>query len=1052
MVTSRHTSPPGRRAGPGALALAAALLACACSLEMEHDFPGSRMVGRGQVETGWPVLPFKWKARFQGLDQRLKASPGGGWTLDFTVDVDLSRHEKRYGKFTHIIAAVRAERRYDDKGFFRSGSSTFSVSSNFTTTGVPMERFDSWPRFRLLHGKDGSPFEAVKSFPLEQGGLARKHTLRGKLQVKLPADISAGYWEPHFYMLVRVDGVAYPVHLGEYGFEWNGWFPPALPLVEVGSPAKPYMPWTILADYKVAGRAGTLPEEYRGKAQLLARSGFPSRLILPPARRTVHVGFPTLFPQGSTLPVDGGFAVIPEQLQHFISFESGQVKARLRGPDGETELGQRRVVDEPGHGPRLGNDGFQVDMTRTGEYRFTLEGTIRDAFGREFRGGGTYRVYSALPLTFSTSCKPGNSFPVGSIYPPKVNVLPPFSADVKVEVEHYPNSDPARKVTWLGQGRANRFGHYVTHDKPPYRFAEVGEYHSKVTARYRDVKGRLWMGQQTSTGVIADPADKTIVLHGARSFPYNREEKKRWNGAVKRFEGRPNVLSSFMLYSPFISQDPFPPYNSADTLFLSSNGSEENIIEPTFSVDVGDPELKRRLVKAHTLASGMISQFHQPYKEDWLYLKDVIRLSQDSFSWFPAKDPSLDELPVLTVGKDGLHGFTFPHKRRFQAYKVIGIVRPGFPVMTSAYQSEAIGLYWKASPNRFGYHLSSGFNGDLAGDVYRVQAGAVLKDLETGKNHYGLYNSSITVQSSDETDDTTSILGPGARPVTFAGGRPQKIFLAADTHDVLEVGEKMGFGGAVFPTIPAEVTWTVTKPSGRQILVKGRGTPMGVVGGKPLVDADEPGIYRVKVRVRHGKLRGDFPGTRDGRFWHCVVPRDNAELLRTTLGPVTRITGAEELRIPVTWPAGLKKVKLSYGVLMPGQLLAQGEVRPVKNSWEYPFDPVQVAVQYPNFDVRDFSTGEWKLGETVVFQFFLEAEDDQGQKQYDALRLALRRDKLFNYRAMKRAAPAGGHPHGVPGGPPTAEPPPPAPGTSASPHPPTHPHASKRPGSAPHPP
>ena len=1022
-----------------ALLMAASLLACAFE---EEEPPGSRLDGDA-VETGWPVLPFKWTARMPGIAQRLTARAGETWTLDFDLEVDLTRYHKRYGKFTQIIAAVRGERRYGEDGFFRSGSSTFAISSNFTTAGVPMERFDAWPKFRLLHGKDGSPLEAVQAFPLKEGGLAQVHNLRGKLQVKVPADIKAGYWEPHFYVLVRVAGVADPEHLGAYGFEWNGWSPPALPLVKVGEPAKPYMPWTILADYKAAGRAGTLPEEYRGKAQLLARSGFPSQLILPPRDRAVQVGFPSIFPQGSTLPVDGGFAVIPESLQHFLHFDSGEVEASVEGPDGVQDLGQRRIEKWEGP-PRLSGGGYKPDMTRTGEYRFKLRGTMRDAFGREFRGGGTYKVFVALPLTFSTSCKPGNSFPLGNVYPPKVNVLPPFPAQVKVEVEHYPNSDVTRKVTWVGQGRANRFGHYVTHDKPPYRFTEVGEYHSTVTASYTDAMGRLWMGAQTSTGVVADSDNSQLVLHGTRSFPYNREEKKRWNGAVKRFENRPNVLSSFMLYSPFISQDPYLPYNGGDTLFLSSNSSEENIIEPTFSMDVKDPQLKRRLVAAHTNASGMISQFHQPYKEDWLYFKDVIRLSQDSFSWFPANDPKLDELPVVTVGKDGLHGFTNPDRRRFQAYNILGIVRPGFPVMTSAYQSDAIGLYWKASPNRFGFHLASGFNGDLPGDVYRIQAGAVLKDLETGKNHYDLYASTITVQSSDVTNDSTSILGPGSRPISYAGGRPHKLFLAADSHDALEVGEKIGLGGAVFPAVRADVVWTVTKPSGAKVLVKARATHMGAVGGKPLVDVDEPGIYWVKVDVSHGELTGDFPGTRDGRFWHCAVPRDNPVLLRSTLGPVTRVPDAKEIRIPLTWPATLKNVKLSWGVLMPGQLLDQGDVRPATNAntWEYPFDPVQVAVQFPNFDVRDFSSGEWKVGETVVFQFFLEGEDADGNKQFDALRMAMRRDKVFNYRAMMAKPAAGGHPAGIPGGPAMDSA---APKMPASPHPPTSsPHAGQR--------
>jgi len=225
------------------------------------------------------------------------------------------------------------------------------------------------------------------------------------------------------------------------------------------------------------------------------------------------------------------------------------------------------------------------------------------------------------------------------------------------------------------------------------------------------------------------------------------------------------------------------------------------------------------------------------------------------------------------------------------------------------------------------------------------------------------------------------------------------IYVALDPHDVLEVGEQMGLGGMVFPGVPAEVRWDVTKPSGEQVKVRGKANRLGAVGGRPKVPVDEPGIYQVKASVRYKGLAGDVVGTKDGSYWHCAVVRDNPEVLRTSLPPMLKVDSRKGLRIPLSWPEGLNKVKLYYAVMMPGQVLDQGVHRWGGHTWEYPFDPVQLSYRYANFDARDYATGEWRLGETVVFQFFLEGEG-KGGKVFDALRLVLRHDRLYNYREL----------------------------------------------------
>ena len=1003
MVTALARRP---RAAPLALAATVWAVSTGCSGDPRGPGEGTEdtIVARCKLE------PFTWSADVTGFDPGLETDPGLSWSVDFDLEVDLRRYDERYGRFTELVVAVLGELRYDEQGYYRSGSSTFALSSNLTTTGVPIERFDGWPHFRLLHGKDGSPFEGVVRFPLpEPERIGGVQSFPGRVTVELPPDTPPGIYEPRLYVLAQVEGEQVPQHLASFSADWNDDLtPPVLPMVQVGDPAAPRMPWTILAQYPYRGRVGTLPEEYGGRLELASRSGFPSNLILPPGTYEIAPGFPSEFPRSSVPPVDGGIEVIPIESPNYLDFGRGEVSCTVRGPGGAVDHGARGFEERGDIGPRLKGGPFRVELERSGTYEIRVEGWIEDRFGRRFVGGGTYTVEAARPLTFSTSCKPGTSFLVGNSYPGKVNVLPPFPAAVELQVDYYPDSDPARKRTWTARGHANRFGHFVPHDVEPLTFDEPGEYRSEIQASYVDVTGSVWRGTQVSVGVIA-PEEGPLVLHGTRSFPYaNRMDDPDW-GAVERFEDRPNLGTAFLPVTPYVFQDPYCPFHTEDTLFISTNGSEENIIEPHLSMTVTDPLLAQRLIEAYREPTVVAPAFDQPFEDDWIYLRDVMQISNDSFAWFPGDRPGLDELPVLPVGEDGWHPAVFPEKQLVQAYTTMGIVRPGFPVMTLAFQTEAPGMYWLASPNRSGYHFNAGLNGDLPGDVYRIQAGAVLLDRETGRNHYAAYAASIAVNSPDGGRDSMSILGPGERPLVAFGDREYPIFLALDSHDTEEVGATLGLGGMVFPALPAKARWTVTKPGGEVIEVTGTANRLGLVRGSPGVPVDEPGIYRIRASVEHEDLVGDVVGTVDGTFWHCAVPADSRPLLSTSLGGMTVLDPMEGVRIPVSWPEGLRDVRLYLGVMMPGQVLDQVELRPRGNRWEYPFEPLEVVRQFPNYDVRHLGTGDWMMADTVVFQFFLEARDGD-EEVYDSLRLFLRGDQLYNYRALMSASGGlGGH-------------------------------------------
>jgi hypothetical protein len=588
----------------------------------------------------------------------------------------------------------------------------------------------------------------------------------------------------------------------------------------------------------------------------------------------------------------------------------------------------------------------------------------------------------------------------GNSYPAKVNVLPGFPANVEVAVEYFPNSDADRKRSWVARGTANRFGHFVPRDKQPIIFDEPGEYVSRVTAHYRDARGMLWMGQQTSAGVIA-PHERPMILHGTRSFPYDLKVNEDYNGGVKRFADRQDPTTSFLQFQPAALPDPFAPYDPKDTLFVASNGFDESILEPHLSVSFADPDTAKKFQDYHRIGSILPPPLLQVGPGNWTYLQNVVQISADSASWFPADRAHADELPVQSAADGAWHPFAFPSRRAIEGYIYFGVVRPGFPAMTGIIESETLGMYWLASPNRFGNHFNVGQNGDLTGDVYRILAGAVIKDFTTGKNYYDAYSAAITVAASDGT--STSILPPGRSPLVTIGIREHFIFLATDTHDALEVGEAIGLGGMVFPAIEADAVWTVTKPSGEQVTARSKANRLGLVRSSTLIPIDAPGIYTIKAQVRYQDLTGDVVGTKDGTFWHCAVPKNSPSFLRADLPPMLKIDPEKGAEILLTWPDDLQDVKLHYGVMMPGQVLDQGQVSAPHGTWQYRFNPTQVARVYPNVDMRNYATGKWELADTIVFQFFIEAKRGE-ENVYDSLRLVLRRDILMNIRAMNAPA------------------------------------------------
>lgn len=931
---------------------------------------------------------FPWSLTVTGDRPPLRAEPGGTWAFEFDLEVDLRLHVPEMRRFKRIVAAVYGDLSYDAQGNYRSSASDMVLSSRFATTGVPLAGANMWPSLRLIHGKNGSPFEGVTTFDLPgTDDPARVHRFHGRMEVAVPADIPHGWWHPRFTLLVEVEGLEEPVFLAMFYRERQAPPPRGFPLVEIGRPAPARLPFVAFQDPRIWGRAGTLPAEVEGKLGLVALSTFPTGFILPPGRYPVGPGLPTLSPINAVPEVYNTEGLLPIAMDPELLARLEVSSCSVEGPDGPAPClrGPEFRPEDAAENAVWAGDSFGVDLTRTGTYLVRLTGHATDPVGRRFEGGGTYHVHSALPLTFSTSCKPGTSFLVGNPYPPKVNVNPPVRAAVEVTVEYWPLSDPARKRVWTASGRCNRLGHFSP-TEPRLVFDEPGEYRSEVKATYRDKRGRLWMGSQSSTGVIA-PVESDIRLRPASVTRPAQPSEQYHSGRGLLLLNRSPVKTARL---------PALPLEPSDTLFLAVQ-PDSLALENRFSVDVQDARLARGLLAASSARSVALPRMHQRRDAPWTFLHDVVLAATAhglgfGLVWTPIGEGRRTDLPVGPVSRGALDPLSFPGDEFIDGWVTFGAVRPGLSALLGVSQRASWGSGWQLSPNAFGFQVNAGKNGDLPGDVYRVQAGVVLKDLENAINHYDVYASSVVVSAGSLP--TSIVLPPGSRPLLSAGGVDQHLFLATDGFSFFEVGESLDFGGMVFPNVPADVTWTATAPSGDVRIVRGRADRRGLVGGIP-VAADQEGAWSVRVEARHGDLVGGIPGSPDGSYWACVIPPEAPARLHADVPPVTRIAPYGTARVPLRWPAGLNDVTIHFAAITPGLVIEQGSVRPASPAWEYAFTPTEAVIRAPNFDVRMFQNGYPALADTAVFLFCLEGMDG-GRRVADGLSLVLRGDVLLN--------------------------------------------------------
>ena len=942
------------------------------------DPPGIGMPIGGAGQTRWEFSSPAWT--FHGSINTHTLAPGDSLRVQGTVRVESPALQGVAALQVH--PGLRLERTDRSSLLHKLSASTF-----LTPTGLPIERESRWWDSGLIQ---------ASTVPLAKT-TATQAEARVDLTLSLPPDFPVGYYRPFLDFFFPDIPAENPPSRAQLGTRQQTGNILVLPIIKVGQPAPPHLDWVLLLDTPSNGSRGVVAREDADRFGIAQRILTSSDTFVIP-RLDAASGRPLTYrlePFAPTMSLvidaEGG---LPNSPRIPFQFPSGSLTVRIRQPDGrETVLGPapfvqsrlKGLADEEGtlldaggghinHAYQLStmDSRFDVKFTQDGPHVITVEGTIDDIWGNTWTGGGTYEVHVGRVLALDTAVLPGTHFEVGDTFNPGLVVSPPVTAEVEVHLQHIPRSNLSQLRERVIRGRTNRFGYFQPAGNSAI-FDQPGEYRVDITATGQDDQGQLWMGSRTWGGVVA-PIDPLIAAHGRRGIDEQDTigpqwfffDQLPWNGET------PHV--------PF-------PFQSGDVSWLE---------------EIGEPN-----------ASLPVMSFHDPSRQ----LTALLRQRDPAHLQPPgsfAERVVVGEAPLFSSRPDGLDPFLDPTKVDLYAYSYRSVQRPLVRVREEISEDSILSPYWRFD-ERYADQIGVGAHGDLPGEFKFQYGAAVLHGSALDQAHYAIYGSLFVLLPDDDPDGTRTFPpfqgnggGPSGGPLFTLKGEDIDLFIhltGVRPGSVLETGNTFALVGAIGPTLPAKVAYTVTAPDGSKRTFAGQANSIGYYyEPEDNFIVDQPGRYTVDLQVTYdgrtsaGQVTEPFPqgnvlGTARGRFSVYVVSLQSAPL-EVDMPKHDFLTAPADFTVTATPPPGVRLTAGHMTALTPGVALEDGPLAVEDNGLTYGYDPVGLAAGVPILDVERF--GEPVAADVVTVSLFGEGTDSTGQPSYAARVLTLHGPEFLN--------------------------------------------------------
>ena len=742
----------------------------------------------------------------------------------------------------------------------------------------------------------------------------------------------------------------------------------AIATYTIGSPAPMRITPTLLADELNEGsRGGGIAREDLGYFDISHRAGVRHQPVLP---RLDNYGQFWTYRLDPYIPLLGVVDRSPPMAPSIqLDFSTSVLTVTVVRPGGQTDvLGPaplarytvksprtpwHRTVSEGGGNlgeiPQLqsGGDQFAYKFPVDGDYVVTLDGRVADIAGHLFAITGTYDVTIANSLDIEPSLLPGTPFDLGDALPIGLHVTPGVPAVISYKVQH--SFSDGETVTREFKGEANEHGWWDGNGQF-FQFQRDGEYRVDIQAEYSDPDGNLWVGRLTFGSVIAK-TDAPRLLHGRRGPNGLSDIPPPWGFSE-------DFITTTADHIQF-------PYFAGDIMWGQNTGHLRNSVAVLTSIQIIDRSDPLMAQVIQRLESGGLN----------VSTEDLITAGQ---------------IPLGMAIKPGTVGAV--DDVDFWAYVYASVQRPSVRVREHILGNDLGGTYWRFDD---AYHMQSGVgpNGDLAGDFKFMYAGAVIRDPTTKQGVYAAYGSGWVMATDDDPMGARfmppfqgSAGGPDGGPLFAVHGRDIDMFLlplGIRSGAVMDIGDSFRMAGAIMPTLPSYVEYTVTAPDGGDRDFGGRANSIGYFY-EPEDDfiLDQAGLWSVHLRVVHdgmtsaGQVAQPYPDggplTPDGRTFRFVVKGPGTKQLSIEtdledLSPAEWFGNVQTARFEATLPKGFAIQRSQVIVSMPGIVLVDEEIPDISgDTVAWGLDAQKLNALARNFD------SEPGIADTVYVTFYVE--------------------------------------------------------------------------------
>jgi hypothetical protein len=955
-----------------------------------------------------------WRAT--GALNDAQFSPGEPFTATLDIAITGPQVDTRFDRGDYRLAAfLNFERFFDATGQHHARVQR-GTSTSFTPTGLPIDAMSSnrWQEYTPLTLGQETTIQAAH----RTGNVLH---LRLDLAGTLPVTLPHGLYRPALALLLGPEEWLAPLpgnpllcsgdpldSRAELGLDENG-LPAYLPIIRVGAPAAPRLPWALLVNAFSNGTRGTIAREERGQVGLSNRIAFqPDRLILSPRSTYGQALSYRLEPFLPTLSSSLASDVEPYPPILPLRFPAGSLQVTVSRPDGSVDrlgtapfrqarngmearrwnyyIGGDRTLQKVYEVTTL-TDDFVYSFEQYGRHLVRMTGTVQDVWGHTYAGGGTFEVWIAETLDLEPAVFPGQPFEVGDPLAMGVVVQPSIPAMVTLSFMLVPgNGTPIR---YSISGRANRYGHFQP-AAAAFNMPAPGEYVLDITAEYWDEQGVYWAGASRGAGVVETPGS-ALIAHGLRGITVFTDNRPQWflasqvhpKGYKENFPDIPEDDSFMTLY----------PYHTGDILWTSDR------------------------------SNSIVAELSIQDQAGWY--ESLLRSRDRQVRWNSRVNRSLEdraalgELPLVTTTPNDHEWSLHPETVDQWGYAYLSTQRPGVSVRGYVGTDNLFRTYW-STDYKYDRQFGNGSEGDWEDDIKLQYGGAVIR-TDQHKEYLGYASMEVLIPFGQDDLGIRTFPpfqghsgGPDGGPILTFKGEEIDLFVTPTglrPGTVLEVGDTVAVAGTMWPTLDSKGWFTFTAPSGVQRIVHGQANRFGYLyAADDRFVVNEPGVWTVETHLLHDALvpstglaptghnTGDLLGARPCDGWASPVGCGQFYFYVTRPGaPPLALDGIPRLArlprpIPLSFkgdvPNGWTNVEGRFTASMSGYILEEGDLALDGGRWRYTFDPWQLHDDVPNLDVSTLNNLP-ELVDTFTFSFMLFGRDGSGREQHRASSVVL---------------------------------------------------------------